>query len=150
MIHRENLAAERRVLGPEHPQTLEIAFNLADRYDQDRYGEAETLAMEAVAGYERTKVDDNEPVGGARVAVRRALLGLKRYLQAESTLIAAEQVLSNVKGTQRKKCLESLVALYEAWEKSAPGAAHAAQAATWKAKLASSHRCWVDGASHPD
>jgi eukaryotic-like serine/threonine-protein kinase len=61
---RENLSAERGILGPDHPQTIETTFNLAGTYNrQGRYGQAEQLATEAIAGYERTKFDDNEPVG---------------------------------------------------------------------------------------
>jgi hypothetical protein len=70
------------------------------------------------------------------VVLGRALTGLKRYQQAEATLLAAEHLLANVRGAQRKECLEALATLYEAWEKALPGTGQAARAATWRSQLA--------------
>jgi non-specific serine/threonine protein kinase/serine/threonine-protein kinase len=124
-----NLEAERRVLGPEHPDTLGTTYSLADTFnDLSRHNEARALALEAVTGYERTKFDEEAPVGGAQVALGRALTGLKRYPEAEAALLKAEQLLSKVKGMQRKSCLEALVALYTE-------SGDSTQAASWKAKL---------------
>ena len=68
--------------------------SLADAYnDLGRYGEAHGLARQALAGYERIKFDEDVPVGGAQVALGRALTGLKRYPEAEAALIKAEQLL---------------------------------------------------------
>ena len=133
----QTLEAQQRTLGPQHPYALESAFALADVYNAEgRYTEAETLAQAVVTTYERTKFQDAESVAAARVALGRALGGLKRYPQAERQLLDAEHLLATTKGLPRKKCLQALVTLYDAWDKAAPGAGHAASAATWKAALA--------------
>jgi eukaryotic-like serine/threonine-protein kinase len=133
----QTLEAQRRTLGPEHPYALESAFALADVYDSEgRYAEAEKLAQGVVTTYERTKFQDAESVAAARVALGRALGGLKRYPQAEQQLLDAEHLLASTKGLPRKKCLHALVALYDSWEKAEPEAGRAASAATWKAALA--------------
>ncbi len=134
----QTLEVQRRTLGPEHPYALESAFALADVYDSEgRYAEAEKLAQGVVTTYERTKLQDVESVAAARVALGRALGGLKRYPQAERQLLDAEHLLATTKGLPRQKCLQALVTLYEAWDKAAPGEGHAASAATWKTALAS-------------
>jgi serine/threonine protein kinase/tetratricopeptide (TPR) repeat protein len=135
-LYRETLGAKRRVLGPEHPDTLVSVSNLAGMYDSEgRYQEAEGLAQEAVTSYERSKLKDSEMMGDALLALGSARAGLKRYPQAEPTLIEGEHLLSTTKGKQHKKSLEALVAMYVAWDKSEPGKGHAAQAAQWQAKL---------------
>ncbi|MGO9065870.1 MAG: tetratricopeptide repeat protein [Myxococcaceae bacterium] len=129
----ETLEAQRRVLGPDHPETLASMSNVANVYRAEgRYADSEKLAQEAVAGYERVKLRDSEEMGLTRLTLGGALMGLKQYRQAERELLQAERLLTADRHT---KCLETLVATYEAWEKSEPGQGHAAQAATWKAKL---------------
>jgi non-specific serine/threonine protein kinase/serine/threonine-protein kinase len=135
-LFRETLEARQRVLGAEHPDTLESLSGLAGLYDdQGRYAEAEQLARRAVTGYEQMSWKNSEQVGDAHLALGRALLGLKRYSEADTALLAAEPLLSTAKGVQYRKCLDALVRMYGAWELSEPGQGHSTQLATWKAKL---------------
>jgi hypothetical protein len=53
-MYRETLAVLQRVLGPEHPDTLNTAINLAIALEsQGKYGEAETMLRETIAVQER-------------------------------------------------------------------------------------------------
>jgi serine/threonine protein kinase/tetratricopeptide (TPR) repeat protein len=132
----ETVEVQRRVLGPKNPELL-LSLNTLSNvyYDQGRYDESEKLAREVATGYGSLKLEESRDMGAARVALGRAFVGEKRYPQAESELLEAERLLSKAKGVEHKKCLEALVAMYGAWEKSEPGRGHAAQAAAWKAKL---------------
>jgi hypothetical protein len=48
-LHRQTLDIRRRVLGPEHPDTLASVHNLAIvLYDEGRYTEAERLDRETL------------------------------------------------------------------------------------------------------
>ncbi len=48
-MHEELLTAQRRVLGPDHPDTLTTLLDLGeDYYDQHRYAEAEATQREAI------------------------------------------------------------------------------------------------------
>ncbi len=132
----ETVEVQRRVLGPKNPELL-LSLNTLSNvyYDQGRYDESEKLAREVATGYGSLKLEDSRDMGAARVALGRALMGEKRYPQAEPELLEAERLLSKAKGVEHKKCLEALVAMYGAWEKFEPGRGHAAQAPKWRAKL---------------
>jgi tetratricopeptide (TPR) repeat protein len=54
-LFRQTLESTRRVLGPEHPRTLDLLSNMAAMYQgQGRYAQAEFNAAQALAGYRRT------------------------------------------------------------------------------------------------
>ncbi len=132
----EVLETSRRVLGADHPSTLAALSRLADVDNaQGLFARAAPLAQEARAGYERIGSKTGPGLGNARAALGRALTGLKRYSEAEAEFLGAEGLLSAGKGRDYKQCLESVVEMYRAWDRSEPDKGHAAQAETWKAKL---------------
>jgi hypothetical protein len=52
-------------------------------------------------------------------------------------LLEAQRALSAAQGvtpSQKKGAVDSLIALYEAWEKAEPGQGHAAKAAEWRSR----------------
>jgi hypothetical protein len=50
MMHRDTLAVEQRVLGPEHPDTLLTAMSLANALtNQGKHAEAKTMHLETLA-----------------------------------------------------------------------------------------------------
>jgi hypothetical protein len=81
------------------------------------------------------KITDREEVGDARLALGRALAGLRRYPEAERELLEAEHVLSRAKSTRLRASVEALAAMYDSWERSEPRRGHQRQAATWRAQL---------------
>src|SRR5262249_56308422 len=87
-------------------------------------------------GWGRVKVPDREGLADARLALGRALAGLRRYPEAERELLEAERMLSRDKSTRQRACVEALAGMYEGWNRSEPGRGHEAQAATWRAQLA--------------
>jgi hypothetical protein len=59
-LESDSLAIERRVLGPEHPQTLTSMGNLVNTYaGEHRYAEAEKLEEETIAITRRLYGADN-------------------------------------------------------------------------------------------
>ena len=55
----EVLELRRRVLGPDHPNTLSVVTSLAAvKFDQRDYADVEGLLRAALAGYERRNVDN--------------------------------------------------------------------------------------------
>ena len=130
--------SSRKVFGLDHPNTLVGLASLADAYNgQGRFEKGAELAQDARAGYERIGSKTGPGIGNARAVLGRALSGLKRYPDAEVELLDAERLLSVGKGRDYRKCLESVVEMYRAWDRAEPGKGHAAQATTWAAKLVS-------------
>ena len=137
---RSALEGRRRVLGREHKDSLISLANLAEASNgQGQYLTAEKLVEEAIAGYEHTALGKSQEIGFARTTHGRALLGLKRYPQAEAELVAAERLISAGTSAHRQ-AVESLIAVEDAWEQADPGHGHAAEAARWKVALAEARR----------
>jgi eukaryotic-like serine/threonine-protein kinase len=133
---RSALEGRRRVLGRDHQDTLTSLTNLAEANNgKGRYLEADKLAKDAVAGYEHAQLATTYEMGMARRTQGRALLGLKRYPQAEPELVAAETLL-RPRPTAHTQAIQSLVSLYEDWEREEPGRGHASEADRWRASLA--------------
>jgi tetratricopeptide (TPR) repeat protein len=131
------LAAQRRVLGPDHPDTLATMNNLSRVYwTEGRDHEAEALSRQAIADYQRNKLDPGFAIGDARLTLGGALVDLQRYALAEPELMTAERLVAE-DPRDHARCLDTLVNLYRAWERAAPGHGHAAQAARWEAARAS-------------
>ena len=60
-MYRELLSAQRRVLGPEHPETLMSSSNLANTlYSQGKYTDAETMQRDALS-VQRRVLGPNHP-----------------------------------------------------------------------------------------
>lgn len=136
-LGREALEGRRRVLAPGHPFIFWSLFSLAATYDSlGRFDEAEHLARQAVLGYEAQDLGSTTPAGYAHLALGRALLGLQRYSEAESELLAAERLVPAT-SLQGKECLNALVRLYETWDRTDPGKGHRSKADRWRGRLSS-------------
>lgn len=118
-LHRRALEIKRRILGERNSSTLTTIANLA--LVQYLRGDVEG----ALASY-RDVLSANEAVNGvrhvrtaqARENVGGCLLALKRWSEAETELLAAHDVLSDVqgpKGVRTRGVVERLVDLYTAW-----------------------------------
>jgi non-specific serine/threonine protein kinase/serine/threonine-protein kinase len=126
----EVLRLEQNVLGADHQLTLDTVYHLAHAYNgEGRYLEAERLGRRAVTSYDRIGIKDSDRGGGARLALGSALLGLKRYRDAEAELLESERRIP-ASSIYYKRSVEALVALYEAW----PGD-HQADFIRWRTKL---------------
>jgi tetratricopeptide (TPR) repeat protein len=131
----ERVEITRRVLGAEYP---ELAFGLAQlggcRLQQQKFTEAEPVLRECLAIREKS-IPDNWLTPNAKWLLGRALLGQKKYTDAEPFLLAGYEGLkqreAKIPPQFRERpilALRTLVQLYEAWEK--PD-----EAAKWRQKL---------------
>ncbi len=126
----------RRVLGVEHPDTLENSIDLARAYlKQQKYVEAEALLRETLPIYERTAPDAWQRFEGQAI-LGACLAGQKKYIDAEPILLSGYAGLTKQKDTiaasDRPSIADagaSIVNLYRDWGK-------LAKAAEWQAKVA--------------
>jgi tetratricopeptide (TPR) repeat protein len=130
----------RKSFPPGHPDIAQSLNNLAlVLRARGRLAEAEPMYREAIAANEATYGPNDWIVGNARLGLGRTLAGLNQFPKAEAEMLEAERVLASAEGTppeRHRQCLEALVEMYAAWDKSEPGRGHAASAAQWKARLA--------------
>ena len=117
------MEADRRVLGAGNPQTLDTALWLgALHLKQHRYAEAESLAREALRALEKTA--PSPQLYKAKSLLGEALAGQRRYAEAEPLLLEGFEKTMTMSDSipapdrpGRKKLIEPIVLLYEAWGK---------------------------------
>jgi serine/threonine protein kinase len=135
------LAARRRVLGADHPDTLACQIELAVTHLQlKRYPEAEQSLRECLALLEKMPSRDRNTVFRTQVLLGASLLGQKKYPEAELQLLdgsaglakrsqEADSADETSRARQyRTEALPWLVQLYDEWGK--PD-----EAAKWRKEL---------------
>jgi len=140
------LATSERVLGPEHPGTLESVNNLAALYQaQGRYGEAEPLFKRALAARERVLGTEHPGTLTSVSNLARLYESQSRYDEAEPLYQRALAGSQRALGPEHRHTLTSvndLAMLYEAqgrYDEAEP---------LYKRALSASER--VLGLEHPD
>ena len=89
------VAIDRAQLGEENYQTAILSADLGDAYAREaNYARAEPILQNAVSVLGRTLPPDSPPSVGARIKWGRALLGQKRYADAEKQLAPAYKTLA--------------------------------------------------------
>ena len=134
-LFNQVLEDRRRVLGPDHPDTVSVLDSLGRlRLEQQRYAEAEAPLREALSHQEKRSPNsweryDTESMLGASLA------GKGKYSEAEPWLLSGFQGLSNRESTipapnrlALRNAGERIIRLYEAWGKPE-------QAADWRNRL---------------
>jgi hypothetical protein len=116
---REALAMRRKLLGESH---ADVATSLCDLADllvvTGRFEEAYPLAAEAHRSFASNFSEDHWRTAVAKSIEGAALVGLRRYDDAEPLLQASYQALEEGGGARvvhRRDALVHLVALYDAW-----------------------------------
>jgi tetratricopeptide (TPR) repeat protein len=134
---RKWLAVVRERAGAE---SLDYAGELAalglNLLSQKKYGDAELVLRDCVAIREKKAADDWTTFN-TRSMLGEALVGLKRFGEAERLLVAGyegirarrEKIPKEIRGIRESEAAERLVALYDAWQK--PD-----EAARWRARIA--------------
>ncbi len=143
---RKALEIRRRVLGKEHPHTLGSMWNLADLLlDKSQYIEAEELAGEALAIWDKK----GETITATRWLTTStrggALTGLGRFAEAEPLLVGsfgAIKVRSDLSPAEKRRVLDRVVRLYDAWDAAEPGKDYAEKAAGWRMLLSQEKEDW--------
>ncbi len=92
-LYRETIAIERRVLGPEHPDTANSITTLANtvRLDPHRQREAEALYRQALEIELRAVGPDHTYTTRAKEGLANNLTDQHRYIEAQQSL---QQVLA--------------------------------------------------------
>ena len=91
------LAGRRHALGPEHPDTMAAAADLALAYlSQGKFAESEPLAREALEFNQKKQPDDRQRFR-AESLLGASLAGQKKYAEAEPLLLEGYQGCSRGK-----------------------------------------------------
>ena len=128
------LAGRRHALGPEHPDTMASAADLALAYlSQGKFTESEPLAREAME-FDRKKQPDDWQGFRAETLLGASVAGQKKYAEAEPLLLEGYQGMVARKDKMEignwyhlDRAREWIVQLYQAWGKPE-------KAAEWKKK----------------
>jgi hypothetical protein len=128
------LAGQRHALGPEHPDTMSSASDLAlALVSQGKFAESETLAREAVETDRKKRPDDWQRFR-AETLLGASLAGQKKYAEAEPLLLEGYQGMAARKERIRvpdwyhlDRAREWIAKLYQAWGKPE-------KAAEWKSQ----------------
>jgi len=137
-VYRDALERFRRVRGNDHPTTVNAITNLAYTLRlSKKLSEAEPLYIEALAISQRTSGTDHPRTAQIRMGLGRVLTDQGQFAAAETELLSAEKILSPSKAVRPdviQTCLESLITLYQSWDKAEPTKGYAAKAQPWKKK----------------
>jgi tetratricopeptide (TPR) repeat protein len=134
-LYRRALDGREKVLGPDHPHTLESVGRLAGLYlDCRRYQEAVPLLERAVGAYtKRPEMAAYLPYVRANLGL--ALIGAGSPASAEPHLLAGYDGLTNQKAldaTDRNRMRRVTAALVEVYDKTG----QPEKGKEWRAKLA--------------
>ena len=142
--YRQAVDMWRRLFHGDHQSLANGLTNLATLLiRRGNPSAAEPMAREAVGMFQRVNGPNFWLTGTAHLRLGQALCEMKRFANAEPELIEAQRVLSSAQGApaaQLQDCVRTLISLYEAWEVAEPQKGHAAKAAEWQAKLATTTR----------
>jgi len=117
---REILQVQRRVIGEEHLDTLVTRLSLADVARDENRNDDALASYEALAVVFDRAFPDHYLTGMANQRLGECLMALKRFEEAERSLLQAHRVLSRVLGPEHKRtrnAVKILIDLYEAWNR---------------------------------
>ncbi|HET9185343.1 MAG TPA: tetratricopeptide repeat protein, partial [Solirubrobacterales bacterium] len=142
ILHSVN--GRRRALGETHLETLDSLEQFGClRVAQGRLAEAESLFREVIAGSESRGPAGMPRAFSARLSLGGALIGLARYQEAQTEILAVYRTLAAGHGGSGPAapdaltaCAPQLVRLYTEWDAAEPGMGHDTQAAEWRSRLA--------------
>jgi serine/threonine protein kinase/Tfp pilus assembly protein PilF len=136
---REALEGFRRVLGDDHPDTLISLSNLGDLLrEMGKLNEAEALAGQAVAAARRSLPEGHWKMGVFLLRQGQCLAALRRYVDSETALLEAHEILEAALGAKHPRTvatIEALAGLYDDWHAAEPEEDYDAKAAAWRSKL---------------
>jgi serine/threonine protein kinase/tetratricopeptide (TPR) repeat protein len=140
-LYEQALERRRRLLGETHPYTNNVLLSLAILlYDQGNYAQVLPMFQQVLTNFTAVFGPEHWQVGVAHMHVARCLTALHRYSEAEPELMEADRIIAlaqDIRVERRRKLCETGVALYEGWDKAAPGNGYAAKTDQWRGKLTS-------------
>lgn len=119
-LYQKTLGIRRRISGEEDIDTMNNQIQLASLYRlQELYKKAELLYAEVITLMKR-KMPTHYRTSVALLGYGKCLVKLGRYSEAEVAMLEARTIREREYGTQHARTLsviQSLVNLYEAWDK---------------------------------
>ena len=133
-LYRELLAANHEKSGKEANVRILLGGLGEALLEQHRAEEAEPLLLEAlrIAEKQHSAVDRYQGLLGAVLAQRGIFTDAEPLLLASQKSISVDAAAS---AQGKRRAIQRNVELYDAWEKSAPNANKATEAARWRALL---------------
>jgi len=133
-------ATARRALGENHLHNYRAMSALGQAMlEMGRLDEAEPLLLETVSAFAKLMAENRSATVNARTNLGRVYIGQSRFAEAEAQLLQADQFFPTSFGAtpqQHRRCIEVIVALYDAWHAAEPTVGHDASAARWRERLA--------------
>jgi tetratricopeptide (TPR) repeat protein len=137
--YREAYEGWRRLRGEESRDALVALNNLGWLLNGlERFDEAVDLLVAGEAAARGAWAGDRGSLGNYLTKLGRARVGLGELQAADATLREAHALLAADYGAAHEATIanvRAMVLLHEAWEARQPGAGHAAEAETWRARL---------------
>jgi hypothetical protein len=106
--------------------------------DLERPAEAEPLLREAIAIREKALPPGQWRIAYSRMLLGSALLGQKRFREAEPLVVDGYEAMAANKETPpqwTRQALQNVVRLYDTWDAAERNTGKAAQAAEWRSRL---------------
>jgi tetratricopeptide (TPR) repeat protein len=103
-LQRQTLQVQRRVLGPEHPDTLNSMSRLTiDLNQQSRYAEAEQLDREALEIQRRILGPEHSDTLDSMVGLANTLMSMREYAEAEKMLKQVLDIQRRIIGPESRE-----------------------------------------------
>ncbi|MFU8828675.1 MAG: tetratricopeptide repeat protein, partial [Phycisphaerales bacterium] len=135
----EALEIRRRVLGDEHPDTLNSINNMGSLLNaQGKLAEADPYSREALDGFRRVLGNEHPNTLLSMYNLGKTLVALQKWDEAQALCLECHERNEKRYGPDHKEttnAINLLVELYDAWHAVEPDAGHDATAAEWRAKL---------------
>lgn len=136
----EAAATARHALGESHLHYFR-AMDIQARIliEMGRFQEAEPLLREAVAAFVEQMAENRSGTVKARTNLGRVYINLSRFAEAEAQLLQADRYFPTSLGAtpdEHRRCIETIIALYDAWHAAEPTSGHDASAGRWRQRLA--------------
>ena len=133
-------ATARRALGDDHLHNYRAMNALGHALlEMGRLDEAEPFLSEVIPAFVSKTAENRSATVNARTNLGRVYIGQSRFAEAEAQLLRADEFFPTsfaATPQQHRRCIEVIVALYDAWHAAEPAAGHDASAARWRERLA--------------
>lgn len=137
-IAREALGIMRLALPADHPSLAAMMAGLGSILtDERRFAEAEPLLRRALAIDEKALAQGDWQKSQVKSLLGASLVGLRRYAEAERLLLDGYHGMKDSPAAspdRKRRALERVVELYEAWSLAEPSASRSANLASWRAE----------------
>lgn len=138
-IFNEALAMYRRLVDGDHVQIAITLSNIGVCLKElDRHDAALASLSDSKEMFQRALPEDHPNILHPQVESAKLLIDLGKFIEAESTLLAAIDVCERSEANKRAhhgSVIKQLIRLYELWDAAEPDSGHKERGATWIAQI---------------